>query len=145
MNVISPITFIDKLIKKNELGQPFSRDDRCCPRQRGTQHASVKVNVFDRITVAGTGKSNFGYSYFLRFLRLGYRPNLDVHVGLIDLARCNPELALRAIMEFEPGSCPEILIAEIAVPRLNLDPFRWPCRHSPPSLTSPGSSLLPFL
>jgi hypothetical protein len=72
------------------------------------------------------------YSYFLRFLRLGYRPNLDVHVGLVDLARCNPELALRAIMELEPSSCPEIFFAEIAVPRLNLDPFHWLCRHSPP-------------
>ena len=75
--------------------------------------------MFNRVTVTDT-ESNFGYSYFLRFLRLGYRPNLDVHVGLIDLARCNPELALRATMEFEPGSCPEILIAEIAVHVLTL-------------------------
>jgi hypothetical protein len=27
MNNISPITFIDKLVKKNELGQPFSLVD----------------------------------------------------------------------------------------------------------------------
>lgn len=84
------------------------------------------------------------YSYFLRFLRLGYRPNLDVHVGLVDLARCNPKLALRAIMELEPGSCPEILFAKIAVPRLNFDPFHWLCRHSQP-LLPPESSLVPFL
>ena len=27
MNTVSPVTFIDKLIKKNELGQPFRLSD----------------------------------------------------------------------------------------------------------------------
>jgi hypothetical protein len=27
MNIVSPITFIDKLVKKNELGQPFALMD----------------------------------------------------------------------------------------------------------------------
>jgi hypothetical protein len=47
VNIVSPITFIDRLIKKSELGQPFALTDhqrevlRLCLRLRSGRPAAV--------------------------------------------------------------------------------------------------------